>query len=77
MLLMVRGKTFWIANNWDFLAHCANAPNNRALNSSRATMTPKLKENMMISREPMTDTISKANKDSGRPMIMARLRIFR
>ncbi len=74
---MVRGKTFWIANKWGFLAHCANAPNNRALNNSRATMTPRLKEKMMISREPMTDTIIKVNKDMGSSMIMARLRIFR
>jgi len=40
-------------------------------------MTPKLKENMMINREPMTDTIMRAKREMGSPRIMARLRIFR
>lgn len=74
---MVRGKTFWIWNGWGFLAHRANAPNNRALDNSRATMTPRLKEKMMINKEPMTDTIIRANNEMGSPMTMARLRIFR
>lgn len=77
LLLMVWGKTFWRLNDWGFLAHCVNAPNSRALNNKSATMTPRLKENMVINREPMTDTIISANREIGNPMIMARLRIFR
>jgi hypothetical protein len=47
-----------------------------ALNTNTQMITKKLKEKMINSNEPMTDTIIRANSEIGNPIITARFLMF-
>lgn len=73
---MVSGNTFLICSSAGFLVMCVSTTYKTALMANTEMMTAKLKENMMNNSEPITEVIIIANNEMGKPIIIARFRMF-
>jgi hypothetical protein len=76
LLLIACGNTFLKCNSAGCLVIWVRATYSEALITSTEIMTAKLKEKMMIKREPIIAVIINANSEIGSPIISARFLIF-
>ena len=73
---MIFGKDFAIWNSCGLWAILVSATYREALKTNTPIIIPKLKENMMMSKEAKIETIIKANREMGSPKMTALFLMF-